>query len=279
MFTPKKNESMRYIIGLVVVAVCLVLIPTLSEFIIALHNHYSVYPAGTDTNMYGNAFLLQIILGAGLGLLVGLRLPFGAAYRAAGVICTVVALIVMPNVIPSFLPVEWCKYELTLYSCDNTQIRTFPTDVLSAQIKSAYIVNNSTYMLVYEPNTNYDFPDLQGKTIEWHGVLRSKANTEPWVKFFTITDPPDSSQQGQKIKYNPVGVFSDDKAVYVDIANDRGAGSGEGQLVRFMSTDDGQTWQQAGCYYFIPEQYYLAGTDQLDSFNPHALQASSNCVY
>lgn len=275
----KKQKGKLHILSLVAVAVCLAFIPTFAEFIIALHNRYSVYPAGTDTNMYGNAFALQILLAAGLGLLVGLRIPFSLAYRSAGVICTMVALVVVSNFVPSFLPPEWCKYELTLYSCDNTQAHSFPADILPAQIKSAYIVSGSTYMLVFEPNANYHFPDLQGKTIEWHGVLRSKSQSEPWVKLFTITNPPDPDRPGQYIKYNPVGVFADKAAIYVDIANDRGAGSGEGQLVRFSSTNDGQTWQRVGCYYFVPEQYYLAGTDQLDNFNPYGLSASAECVY
>jgi hypothetical protein len=162
----------------------------------------------------------------------------------------------------------------------NTQLRNLPGDVFPEQIKAKYSVSGNLYAFAIENNANYHLQALVGKNISWHGVLRSKNNAESWEKFFTINDPANPSAVGQKIKYNPVGGFLENGKMLIDIANDQGAGSGEGQLIRFSTNNDGKTWQQEGCYYFMPERYYPDyNQGKTDTLSPHDLERSNDCLY
>lgn len=189
----------------------------------------------------------------------------------------------------NFTPQEDSKYQsigiievlsVTEIISDNFQIQNLPIGVLQEQIQSKYSANGVIYVFAMQNNLNYNYPALSGKIINWHGVLRSKNNSESWDRFFTIVDPVDPDKAEQKIKYNPVGGFSESGRLYIDIADDRSAGSGEGNLLRFSSGDDGKTWRQDGCYYFIPERYYPDyAQGKTDSLTPHELKESENCVY
>lgn len=165
------------------------------------------------------------------------------------------------------------------------QVESLPSDVLPEQINTTYSVNGNLYALAFENNVNYHFSELEGKAIKWHGVLRSQDNGKSWIKFFSITDPDNPDYKGYKLSYNPVGIFSENKKIYVDIANTNGAGSGEGELIRFLSNDGGKTWQQMECYYFIPEKYYLDYNDfsngkaNTDKISPNSLNQIKGCIY
>jgi hypothetical protein len=163
---------------------------------------------------------------------------------------------------------------------ENSPVRNLPSDVLPEQIRAKYSVNGSLYAFAMQNNLNYNYPELSGKAIAWHGVLRSADEGQSWEKFLTITDPADPGTPNRKIKYNPVGGFMENGNLYLDIANDQGAGSGEGQMIRFSTGDDGKTWQQAGCFYFIPERYYPEfNQGKTDMLSPHDLDKSAGCVY
>jgi hypothetical protein len=154
----------------------------------------------------------------------------------------------------------------------------FPEDVLPEQIKNRYLIQNSLYVFALQPNANNYLPSLNNRKMLWHGVLKSKDEGKIWSKFFIILDPNDPAEKNRKIKYNPVGVFAEKESIYVDIANDRGAGSGEGQLLRFKTTDEGKTWQKVGCFYFIPENYYLQ--NDMSKIDPNNLKEIKDaCVY
>lgn len=86
------------------------------------------------------------------------------------------------------------------------------------------------------------------------GILAKKDASADWRKFFEVpvryrqfsTDDPKKLTPTHQ---NVVGVFVQDKKIFVDAADNNGAGSGEGTMTRF-STDDGFTWKFEGCYYF-----------------------------
>lgn len=168
---------------------------------------------------------------------------------------------------------------LTEIIADDFKPQTLPDDVDPEQIRSRYAVNGNMYAFAMQNNLNFHVPALADKTVSWHGVIRSKDNGQSWEKFFTITDPIDV-ETNTRVKYNPVGGFMENSKLYIDIANDRGVGSGEGQLVRFWTANDGQTWTQEDCYYFIPERYYPDyGLGKTDVLSPHDLEKSDGCIY
>lgn len=159
------------------------------------------------------------------------------------------------------------------------QIKNLPGDVLTEQIGSKYSVSGNIYAFALQNNANFNIPALAGKTVKWHGVLRSTDGGESWNKFFTITNPLDP-KLGNEIKYNPVGGFLENSKMYIDIVDDRGAGSGEGNLIRFSTSDNGEKWIEEGCYYFIPERYYPDyAQGNTDTLSPHDLDKSEDCVY
>lgn len=154
------------------------------------------------------------------------------------------------------------------------QVRNIPADVLPNQIRGAvFKIGDSLYAMAYEPNLNFPMVKTTIDQIQWHGVLQSKDGGESWKKFYTIKDGVDAA--GQRVKYNPVGVFAEDGQLYIDIANDRGAGSGEGYLKRYAAKDDGATFAAVGCFYFTPEKYYTNEGDLTPT--PHNVPASNSC--
>lgn len=112
----------RLIASMVIFVGGVVLANTVGEFIVALHNRYSVYPVGTDTNMYGNSFAVAMLFCLVMTVLsvrvlckkidaVGIAVVFGLVFFAG--------MLIGRETIPSFVPESWCKYELTIYPCSD----------------------------------------------------------------------------------------------------------------------------------------------------------------
>lgn len=51
----------RLIAAIVIFVGGVVLANTVGEFIVALHNRYSVYPVGMETNMYGDSYAVAML--------------------------------------------------------------------------------------------------------------------------------------------------------------------------------------------------------------------------
>ncbi len=107
-------------IGLAVcVALCAILIAsTIGEFVVSVDNRYSVYPVGTDTNMYGNSAIGQgwvcLLAASYIAYLLVKKLNTRAIFIAIFLFFILGALSAQ---FPSFIPEDWCRYELTMYSC------------------------------------------------------------------------------------------------------------------------------------------------------------------
>ena len=102
--------------------VCVLGASTVGEFLIALHNRYSVYPVGTDTNMYGNSGAVSIVFCAFVVALIIFLLY--RKFDVKAVILFIVGFLVIGGFgarVPSFVPEEWCKYELTIYPCSDAR--------------------------------------------------------------------------------------------------------------------------------------------------------------
>lgn len=69
---------------------------------------------------------------------------------------------------------------------NNFKISNLPSDVFPEQIQAAYQIKKNLYALAFENNMNFYFTELDGKIIEWHGVLRSSDNGKTWVKFWDL---------------------------------------------------------------------------------------------
>jgi hypothetical protein len=159
-----------------------------------------------------------------------------------------------------------------------------PSDILPKQLGVVFTVGNTRYQLVQIPSMNVYLPGLS-ETLSneeiaklWHGVLILRPGSSEWEKFYTIAHLTDADGP---LKFNPVGVFEQNSALYIDIVDNRGAGSGEGNLVRLTTTDGGKTWKQTGCYYFTPEKYYseFSTTGNLARIDPDGLDTNKYCDY
>jgi hypothetical protein len=133
-----------------------------------------------------------------------------------------------------------------------------PSRIASAQFRNAYFLTDGTaFGLMFQPNMNIPLLDDTGHNFEGSialaGVLFTQDDGKTWHMAFNI--PTDLADADGLLRYNPVGMFIDKGRYYLDIADARGAGSGEGNLVRY-STVDGKDWKREKCYYFVPENYY-----------------------
>ena len=109
----------RRVIAVVAIAATAILFAkTVGELAVSVDNRYSVYPVGTDTNMYANSAIGQGIVCLLAAVAIGyiLRRRFDEKLVAiAGVLFFV--FMVASSQIQSFIPVDWCRYELTMHSC------------------------------------------------------------------------------------------------------------------------------------------------------------------
>ena len=151
------------------------------------------------------------------------------------------------------------------------KFENLPNYVFPEQKGVTYKLENYIFQFIRQPNLNTPL-SISSSDIKYKGVLYSKDNGSSWSDFFVIDNPKD--YKGDEVKYNPVGMFVKNNKLYLDISDDRGAGSGEGNLLRYY-TEDGEIWTRDSCLYLIPELYFN-GSDGID---PFTITGNSDCVY
>lgn len=114
-----EHISWRRIIAVFAIGLAAVLsATTVGEFAVSVHNRYSVYPAGTDTNMYGNSAIGQMLVCLAAAIIIGylLRKKFDVGVVSIALVLFII-FAVLSSQIHSFVPEDWCRYELTMYRC------------------------------------------------------------------------------------------------------------------------------------------------------------------
>lgn len=132
------------------------------------------------------------------------------------------------------------------------------------QLSGFYTIGDLTFAMVNQPNSWTALTPVRdweeaGNTA-WSGVLVKRPQTD-WEILF----------QASEDDFNPVGFYLEEEALVLELADDSGAGSGEGTLIRYVYPFAGvvdellYTWQKEKCDgYYIPELYVdgiEAGTD------------------
>ncbi len=151
------------------------------------------------------------------------------------------------------------------------EFQNLPDYVFSEQKGATYKLENYIFQFISQPNLNIPL-SISSSDIKYKGVLYSKDNGSSWNDLFVIDNPKD--YKGNEVKYNPVGMFVKDNKLYLDISDDRGAGSGEGNLLRY-STEDGKIWTRDSCLYLMPELYFNGS----DGIEPFVITGNSDCIY
>lgn len=121
------------------------------------------------------------------------------------------------------------------------------------QISDCFWLSDMRFAFVTEPNMNFDMQEV--RKWEKNGNVASSGLLYKFVKgnwqwLFHIS----------KARFNPVGLYLEDDRLVLDIADDSGAGSGEGRLLRysyaFKLPWELYEWQEENCeWYYIPEKY------------------------
>ena len=151
------------------------------------------------------------------------------------------------------------------------EFQNLPNYVFQEQKGATYKLENYIFQFIKQPNLNTPL-SIPSSDIKYKGALYSRDNGSSWNDFFVIDNPKD--YKGNEVKYNPVGMFVKDNKLYLDISDDRGAGSGEGNLLRY-STEDGKIWIRDSCLYLMPELYFNGS----DGIKPFAITGNSDCIY
>ncbi len=141
---------------------------------------------------------------------------------------------------------------------------SLPAGVDAAQFRTAYRLKfNVLFGVVQQGNTGLMFTNEDGSLYQgpasFVGLIASFDEGDTWKVSLPL--PTSTLQAGESpVRLNVVGLGFDEKrqGYVADVADDRGAGSGEGILMRFFSRD-AQTWtRDAACYYLLPERYYTS---------------------
>lgn len=158
-----------------------------------------------------------------------------------------------------------------------SQLRSTLRIFLAGQLGPTYTFGGTQYRLVLVPTMNAYLPELKQNISYdeinslWHGIISSVDNGKTWTKFYTVNN--NLGTDNIVTRQNPVGMFERNSVLYVDISDTHGAGSGEGYVTRLETTDAGKSWKKVGCYYLLPESYYVAD----GTIVPEGIKASNGC--
>lgn len=136
-----------------------------------------------------------------------------------------------------------------------------PGGVVPAQFHTVYSLTTSTrFGVIQRSNMNTPLPSDNGfyylLPVSFAGLVVSLDGGQTWKQSFSLPTSTLRSETGDEVRANVVG-FSLQKGRYtVDIADDNGGGSGEGNLIRFYSRNGSQWVREPRCYYLVPEGYY-----------------------
>lgn len=138
---------------------------------------------------------------------------------------------------------------------------TIPDDILPDQFRDAYRVTDSViFGLILRPNMYYS---VEAPADPYGGVILTMDGGKTWSP---VLFAPTSSDTNEVIRFNPIGISIERKlgvnSYVIDFVDSRGAGSGEGNLVRYRTTD-GKTWKRdSNCYYYGDStKYFLKGSE------------------
>lgn len=110
----------RLVFAVLVFVLGVVFANSIAELLVALQNKYSTYPAGTDTSMLFYSLMVarifSIFVSVWAVLTLGLK-PGRPSLRVFVVLCVFSFVVSYLKVFPSFVPRDWCKYELSIYPC------------------------------------------------------------------------------------------------------------------------------------------------------------------
>ena len=121
-----------------------------------------------------------------------------------------------------------------------------PEELSPNQITACRKLGDMSYAFVTQPNTWNALQEVRDWEADGHSAwagLLSKEEGSEWEVFFTIPEED----------FNPVNLFLRQEDLVLDIADDSGAGSGEGKLLRYVNSGE---WLKEKCdEYYVPESY------------------------
>lgn len=136
-----------------------------------------------------------------------------------------------------------------------------PANVLPDQVRLAFVSGDIVFAIA--ESSLYEVPF--DRKIQWVGVLGSVDGGVTWEEFYSIP-------KINNVYHNIAGIFINGRKLYLDITDNNGAGSGEGNLTRLVSTNGGSSWDWSGCYYLTPERYFRDYQYTNEGYTPLNLQ-------
>ncbi len=136
-----------------------------------------------------------------------------------------------------------------------------PGGIVPAQFHTVYTLTASTFFgVIQRSNMNTPLPSDNGfyylLPVSFAGLVVSLDSGQTWKQAFSLPTSTLRSEAGDEVRANVVGFFLQNGRYTVDIADDNGGGSGEGNLIRFSSVDGSRWVREPRCYYLVPEGYY-----------------------
>jgi hypothetical protein len=118
MLDSKPQVNSRGVRALLVAGLGVVIAPTVAEFLVALVNRYRTYPVGADTDMLAHTTILQILI-VSAAFIPSVFVVKSRKFLLVLSVFVLLFLVLASLSIPSFLPEDWCKHELRIYSCES----------------------------------------------------------------------------------------------------------------------------------------------------------------
>jgi len=121
-------------------------------------------------------------------------------------------------------------------------------DIHPDQVDDCFLLADYVFALVKQPNMNFDLPNVRKWEGEghdaWSGVIVKPVDGD-WQVFTKVDD-----------RFNPIHFYNSIYKKYsLDVADDSGAGSGEGKLIRYTFPFSKNQWEKSCESYYVPEEY------------------------
>jgi hypothetical protein len=121
-----------------------------------------------------------------------------------------------------------------------------PAEIDDAQIDKYYMIDDVIFALVRRPSMNVRLDIPKDFNANFSGLIAADTTNKEWKKLFSIQDKEITN------KNNPYAIWIDQKALYVSIVDQNGAGSGEG-IAKIVKSSDLINWETDYCHYFGSE--------------------------
>jgi hypothetical protein len=129
-----------------------------------------------------------------------------------------------------------------------------PNGIYKQQITNYFQIKKSNfdtvYLAIFKSGGVKENRELDPQSLERAGILYAKNDDKQWRVFFEVHNKQEIDNN------NPYYVWNEGEKIFLLVADQAGAGSGEGIAKILNSDNGGKNWKIDRCFYFMPDNFF-----------------------